>query len=69
MAKEKEILKFLLTLDTLGEVSMELQKYLKEHRTDDKDIQTALQLLEEISVRFFEAAPGVPVKVRVRDRH
>ena len=45
MAKEKEILKFLLTLDTLGEVSMELQKYLKEHRTDDKDIQTALLLL------------------------
>lgn len=69
MAKEKEILKFLLTLDTLGEVSMELQKYLKEHRTDDKDIQTALLLLEEISVRFFEAAPDVPVKVRVRDRH
>ncbi|MBQ5684624.1 MAG: hypothetical protein IIV27_03195, partial [Clostridia bacterium] len=69
MAKEKQILKFLLTLETLGEVSMELQKYLKEHRTDDKDIQTALLLLEEISVRFFEAAPEVPVKVRVRDRH
>lgn len=67
--KEKQILKFLLTLDTLGDVSMELQKYLKEHRTDDKEIQTALLLLEEISVRFFEAAPGVPVKVRVRDRH
>ena len=69
MAKEKQILKFLLTLETLGEVSMELQKYLKEHRTDDKDIQTALLLLERVSVRFFEAAPEVPVKVRVRDRH
>ncbi|MBO7689717.1 MAG: cation:dicarboxylase symporter family transporter [Clostridia bacterium] len=68
MWKEKEPLKFLLTLENLGEVSAELQTYLQEHRTDEKDVQSALLLLEEISVRFFEHAPNVPVKVRVRSR-
>lgn len=68
MANEKQNLRFLLTYETLGEVSQSLQEHLREHRTDEKDIQTALLLLEEISVRFLEQAPEVPVKVRVRNR-
>lgn len=68
MAREKQIIKYDLTLETLGEVSTEIEAYLREHNTDAKDIQTALLLLEEISVRFFEHSPEVPVKVRVRNR-
>lgn len=68
MAKEKQIIKYDLTFETLGDVSAELDAYLREHNTDAKDIQTALLLLEEISVRFLEHSPDVPVKVRVRNR-
>lgn len=68
MAKEKQIIKYDLTFETLGDVSRELETYLKEHNTDAKDIQTALLLLEEISVRFLEHSPDVPVQVRVRNR-
>lgn len=68
MAKEKQIIKYDLTFETLGEVSAAIEAYLKEHNTDAKDIQTALLLLEEISVRFLEHSPEVPVKVRVRNR-
>ncbi|MDO4407262.1 MAG: cation:dicarboxylase symporter family transporter, partial [Eubacteriales bacterium] len=68
MAKEKQIIKYDLTFETLGDVSQELEAYLKEHNTDAKDIQTALLLLEEISVRFLEHSPDVPVQVRVRNR-
>ena len=68
MAKEKQIIKYDLTFETLGGVSQELEAYLKEHNTDAKDIQTALLLLEEISVRFLEHSPDVPVEVRVRNR-
>ena len=68
MAKEKQIIKYDLTFETLGDVSQELEAYLKEHNTDAKDIQTALLLLEEISVRFLEHSPDVPVEVRVRNR-
>ena len=68
MAKEKQIIKYDLTFETLGDVSQELEAYLKEHNTDAKDIQTALLLLEEISVRFLEQSPETPVQVRVRNR-
>lgn len=68
MAKEKQIIKYDLTFETLGDVSQELEAYLKEHNTDAKDIQTALLLLEEISVRFLEHSPETPVQVRVRNR-
>lgn len=68
MAKEKQIIKYDLTFETLGGVSQELEAYLKEHNTDAKDIQTALLLLEEISVRFLEQSPETPVQVRVRNR-
>lgn len=68
MAKEKQIIKYDLTFETLGDVSQELEAYLKEHNTDTKDIQTALLLLEEISVRFLEQSPETPVQVRVRNR-
>ncbi|MBQ8926394.1 MAG: dicarboxylate/amino acid:cation symporter [Clostridia bacterium] len=68
MAKEKQIIKYDLTFETLGDVSAELDAYLREHNTDPKDVQTALLLLEEISVRFLEHSPDVPVKVRVRNR-
>ena len=68
MAKEKQIIKYDLTFETLGGVSQELEAYLKEHNTDAKDIQTALLLLEEISVRFLEHSPETPVQVRVRNR-
>ena len=68
MAKEKQIIKYDLTFETLGGVSQELEAYLKEHNTDTKDIQTALLLLEEISVRFLEQSPETPVQVRVRNR-
>lgn len=68
MAKEKQIIKYDLTFETLGDVSQELETYLKEQNTDAKDIQTALLLLEEISVRFLEHSPDVPVRVRVRNR-
>lgn len=68
MAKEKQIIKYDLTFDTLGDVSQELETYLKEHNTDAKDVQTALLLLEEISVRFLEHSPDIPVQVRVRNR-
>ncbi|MBE6736994.1 MAG: dicarboxylate/amino acid:cation symporter [Ruminococcaceae bacterium] len=68
MAKEKQIIKYDLTFDTLGEVSAALDAYLREHNTDAKDIQTALLLLEEISVRFLEHSPGIPVQVRIRNR-
>ena len=68
MAKEKQIIKYDLTFETLGGVSQELEAYLKEHNTDAKDIQTALLLLEEVSVRFLEHSPNDPVKVRVRNR-
>ena len=68
MAKEQQIIKYDLTFETLGGVSQELEAYLKEHNTDAKDIQTALLLLEEISVRFLEQSPETPVQVRVRNR-
>ena len=68
MAREKQIIKYDLTLETLGEVSMKIEEYLREHNTDAKDIQTALLLLEEVSVRFLEHSPNDPVKVRVRNR-
>lgn len=68
MAKEKQIIKYDLTFETLGDVSAELDAYLREHNTDPKDVQTALLLLEEISVRFLEYSPDVPVKVTVRSR-
>lgn len=68
MAKEKQIIKYDLTFETLGDVSAELDAYLREHNTDPKDVQTALLLLEEISVRFLEHSPDVPVKVTVRSR-
>lgn len=68
MAREKQIIKYDLTLDTLGEVSMKIEEYLREHNTDAKDIQTALLLLEEVSVRFLEHSPDDPVKVKVRNR-
>ena len=68
MAKEKQIIKYDLTFETLGDVSAELDAYLREHNTDPKDVQTALLLLEEISVSFLEHSPDVPVKVRVRNR-
>ncbi|MBO4383386.1 MAG: cation:dicarboxylase symporter family transporter, partial [Clostridia bacterium] len=66
--KERTALRFTLTLATLGEVSEQLEAYLRQHRADDKEIQTALLLLEEISVRFLEHAPEVPVRIRVRNR-
>lgn len=68
MAKEKQIIKYDLTFETLGDVSQKLETYLREHNTDAKDIQTALLLLEEISVRFLEHSPDIPVQVRVRNR-
>ena len=68
MAKEKQIIKYDLTFETLGDVSAELDAYLREHNTDPKDVQTALLLLEEISVRFLEHSPDIPVQVRVRNR-
>ena len=68
MAKEKQIIKYDLTFETLGDVSAELDAYLREHNTDPKDVQTALLLLEEISVRFLEHSPETPVQVRVRSR-
>ncbi len=68
MAREKQIIKYDLTLETLGEVSMKIEEYLREHNTDAKDIQTALLLLEEVSVRFLEHSPNDLVKVRVRNR-
>ncbi len=66
--KEKEALRFRLTLETLGDVSEQLASFLREHRADEKEVQTALLLLEEISVRFFEHSPDIPVIVRVRNR-
>ena len=42
MAKEKQIIKYDLTFETLGDVSAELDAYLREHNTDPKDVQTAL---------------------------
>ena len=66
--KERTALRFTLTLATLGEDSEQLEAYLRQHRADDKEIQTALLLLEEISVRFLEHAPEVPVRIRVRNR-
>ena len=51
MAKEKQIIKYDLTFETLGDVSQELEAYLKEHNTDAKDIQTAL-LLDRKSTRL-----------------
>ena len=68
MANDNKSPRFRLTLETLGDVSVELQNYLREHRTEEKDIQTTLLLVEEISVRFLEHTPNVPVLVRVRNR-
>lgn len=68
MANERKSPRFRLTLESLGDVSMQLQQYLRERRTEEKDIQTTLLLVEEISVRFLEHTPNVPVLVRVRDR-
>lgn len=68
MANERKSPRFRLTLESLGDVSVQLQQYLRERRTEEKDIQTTLLLVEEISVRFLEHTPNVPVLVRVRDR-
>ncbi len=68
MANERKSPRFRLTLESLGDVSVQLQQYLRERRTEEKDIQTTLLLVEEISVRFLEHTPHVPVLVRVRDR-
>ena len=57
-----------LTLTTLDAVSAELRDFLEAHGADEKETTNGLLLLEEISVRFFEHAPDLPVHVRVRSR-
>lgn len=68
MALEKNGFDRELTLSSLDAVSSELRDFLKARNADEKETTNALLLLEEISVRFFEHAPDLPVHVRVRSR-
>ena len=57
---------FLVSRENLGEVSAEIEKYLLTLKATKKECSTALLLLEEIVVRFYENAEEDSKQCRVR---